>query len=139
MHAPVRRPHNDALVSPAPARLACAGVIDEFFHWTPTLYASGGRCSVGTKHREALIGVYGTCGRFGGQEALAFANSERGYAEVTFPCTAGHTYYLFWNAEYMPGRFPFAVTETCSGSECLRAHRLRQLMRLRFRRKQRME
>ena len=110
-------------------------MIDEFFHWTPTLYASGGRCSVGTKHREALIGVYGTCGRFGGQEALAFANSERGYAEVTFPCTAGHTYYLFWNAEYLPGRFSFNVGEACNASSCHRAHRKRsRLMFLRRRR-----
>ena len=131
--------HTRATLTPCRRRLTRspvrAGVIDEFFHWTPTLYASGGRCSVGTKHREALIGVYGTCGRFGGQEALAFANSERGYAEVTFPCTAGHTYYLFWNAEYLPGRFSFNVGEACSASSCHRAHRKRsRLMFLRRRR-----
>ena len=50
-------------------------------------------------------------------------------ATVTFPCAAGTSYYLFWNAEYMPGRFPFTVSEACSsGSECMRAHR-RHLMR----------
>ena len=68
--------------------------------------------------------------------AIRFANSENGRtATVTFPCAAGTSYYLFWNAEYLPGRFSFNVGEACSASSCHRAHRKRsRLMFLRRRR-----
>ena len=117
-----------------------SGVLDEHFVFVASSYSRGGHCIVSSAKKDTLLAVYASCSRFGAQSPLGFANSENGRtATVAFSCAAGTSYYLFWNAEYMPGRFPFAVTETCSGSECLRAHRLRQLMRLRFRRKQRME
>ena len=37
-------------------------------------------------------------------------------------------YYLFWNAEYMPGRHAFTVAEACE-SGCESAHRERKLVR----------
>ena len=83
--------------------------------------------------------MYGGCSRFGAQTPLGFANSENGRtATVSFPCTAGSSYYLFWNAEYMPGRFPFTISEVCSGSDCTRAHRLRHLMIKKRNKKRRM-
>jgi len=81
-------------------------------------------------HRDTLLGVYKACTRFGAQEPVGFANSEgSSHASVTFPCEAGATYFLFWNAEYVPGRFSFNIIERCSGSACVRAHRHRLLRR----------
>lgn len=115
-----------------------SGVVDEQFSFTASSYSRGGRCTVSSTKRDTLLAVYSTCSRFGAQSPLGFANSENGrQATVTFPCTAGTTYYLFWNAEYMPGRFPFSVSEQCSGGDCTRAHRLRHLMRLRNKKKRR--
>ena len=81
-----------------------SGVVDEHFRFVATSYSRGGRCTVSSTKRDTLLAVYATCARFGSQSALGFANSEGGRtATVSFPCTAGESYYLFWNAEYMPG------------------------------------
>ena len=82
-------------------------------------------------HRDTLLAVYEACTRFGAQRPVGFANSEgASHASVTFPCVAGGTYYLFWNAEYVPGRFAFSIEERCTGGgACLRAHRMRALLR----------
>ncbi len=64
------------------------------------------------------------------QAPLAFSNSEGHAAQISFPCAAGKRYYLFWNAEYMPGKHTFTVAESCassSGAGCERAHRERKL------------
>jgi len=113
-----------------------SGVLDEHFKYTATKYSRGGKCTVTSVKRDTLVAVYAECARFGAQSALGFANSESGrVATVTFPCTAGTSYDIFWNAEYMPGRFSFTITEACSGSDCVFAHRHRHS--LRWRHKQR--
>ena len=64
-------------------------------------------------HRGLVLVVYQACGRFGPQQPLAFANSERRHAVgVRFPCAPGVPFYVYWNAEYLPGRFAFTVSET---------------------------
>ena len=109
-----------------------SGVLDEHFKYTATQYSHGGRCTVSSVKRDTLVAVYATCARFGAQTPLGFANSEGGRtATVSFPCTAGTSYDIFWNAEYMPGRFSFTISESCGGGDCTRAHRLRHLLRLR--------
>ena len=109
-----------------------SGVLDETFKYTAREYARGGKCTVSSTKRDTLVAVYALCARFGAQSPLGFANSEGGRtATVSFPCTAGTSYYLFWNAEYMPGRFSFSVTEACGAGDCSRAHRFRHLLRLR--------
>jgi hypothetical protein len=115
-----------------------SGVVDETFHYTALSYSRGGRCTISSSKRDTLIAVYSVCSRFGAQSPVGFANSENGRtATVSWPCKAGETYYLFWNAEYMPGRFPFTVSEACSGGDCVRAHRARTMRMSRF--KQRRE
>ena len=115
-----------------------SGVIDEHFHFVATSYSKGGRCTVGSSKRDTLLAVYAACSRFGSQSPVGFANSEGGRtATVSFPCTAGTSYYLFWNAEYMPGRFAFTVSETCGGGDCVRAHRMRHLLRQRQKKRRR--
>lgn len=107
-----------------------SGVLDEYFVYKATQYTSGGRCQVVSTHSDTLIAAYAECGRFGALTPLGFANSEGGrHADVTWDCIAGRSYYLFWNAEYMPGRHPFTVREVCVGFTCGRAHRSRQLLR----------
>jgi len=113
---------------PKPARAGtnyANGVDDEFFTFTATEYKSGGACHVGTSQRDTMIAVYADCSRVGGQQPVAFSNSEGHLAQVDFPCTSGHEYFLFWNAEYVPGRHAFSVTEKCSHN-CVRAHRKRE-------------
>ena len=84
-----------------------SGVVDEYFAYKATAYASGGVCQMESTHRDTLLGVYKACTRFGAQEPVGFANSEgSSHASVTFPCEAGATYYLFWNAEYAPSPNP---------------------------------
>ena len=108
-----------------------SGVVDEYFLYVASQYTSGGRCTVTSTKRDTLIAAYATCGRFGAQAPLGFANSENGrQASISFPCEAGTSYYLFWNAEYMPGRFSFTISEAC-GAGCVKAHRSRHLLRLR--------
>ena len=64
----------------------------------------------------------------------AWLDSEGGrIASVSFPCTAGESYYIFWNAEYVPGRFAWDVAESCAASDCVRAHRMRHLMMMMMR------
>ena len=113
-----------------------SGVLDEYFKYTASQYMRGGKCTVGSTKRDTLLAVYATCARFGAQSPLGFANSEGHTAYVSFPCTAGTTYYIFWNSEYVPGRFSFTISEACGGGECVRAHRMRHLMMLRHRHKQ---
>ena len=108
-----------------------SGVVDEMFVFTAASYSRGGKCKVESTKRDTLIAVYASCARFGAQSPLGFQNSERSTATVEFPCTAGQSYYLFWNAEYTPGRFSFSISESCKSFDCVRAHRLRHLMRLR--------
>jgi hypothetical protein len=101
-----------------------SGVVDEHFRYTASTYTHGGTCSVSATARDALLAVYAECGRFGSLAVIGFANSEQGRkAAVSFPCAAGQTFDLFWNAEYVPGRHQFTVTETCTGAHCQRAHR----------------
>ena len=70
--------------------------------------------------------------RFGAQSPLGFANSENGRtATVSFACTAGTSYFLFWNAEYIPGRHSFSIGEKCPKQPCVRAHRKRERALLR--------
>jgi hypothetical protein len=108
-----------------------SGVIDEHFHYQAAGFSRGGRCTVGATKRDTLVAVYSTCARFGSQQPVGFANSEGGRtATVSFPCTAGSSYYIFWNAEYMPGRFPFTINEECGGGDCVRAHRFRAMRQL---------
>mmetsp|Transcript_12101 Transcript_12101/g.31759 ORF Transcript_12101/g.31759 Transcript_12101/m.31759 type:complete len:285 (+) Transcript_12101:2-856(+) len=107
-----------------------SGVLDEYFAYRAATYASGGRCQVLSTHQDTLLAVYSSCGRFGALEPLGFANSEGGrHADVTFDCVAGTTYYIFWNAEYMPGRHAFTIKESCSSFSCARAHRSRLMTR----------
>ena len=107
-----------------------SGVVDEHFKYTATQYTRGGKCTVGSTKRDTLVAVYATCARFGAQMPLGFANSEAGRtATVSFPCAAGSSYYIFWNAEYMPNRFSFSISETCGAADCARAHRHRLLSR----------
>ena len=116
-----------------------SGVIDEHFHYQASAFSKGGKCTIGATKRDTLLAVYASCARFGSQSPVGFANSEGGRtATVSFPCTAGTSYYIFWNAEYMPGRFPFTITEACGGGECVRAHRfraMRQMLRQKKRRR----
>jgi len=116
-----------------------SGVLDEHFVFSATQYSRGGRCTVSSVKRDTLVAVYASCERFGAQAPLGFANSENGRtATVAFPCEAGKSYDLFWNAEYMPGRFSFTVSEACAGNDCVRAHRFRHLLEWRrLRHKQR--
>jgi len=59
-----------------------------------------------------VLVAYQTCGRFGPQQPLAFANSEqRPSVAVHFPCTAAAPLFIFWNAEYVPGPFAFEVSD----------------------------
>ena len=114
-----------------------SGVVDEYFLYVASQYTSGGRCTVTSTKRDTLIAAYATCGRFGAQAPLGFANSENGrQASISFPCEAGTSYYLFWNAEYMPGRFSFTISEAC-GAGCVKAHRSRHLLRLRHKQRSR--
>jgi len=109
-----------------------SGVLDEHFKYTAAQFSRGGKCIVSSVKRDTLVAVYSECARFGAQSPVGFANSEGGRtASVSFECTAGSQYYIFWNAEYVPGRFSFTITETCGGSDCTRAHRNRHMMRLR--------
>ena len=63
-------------------------------------------------HRGLVLVVYQTCARFGPQQPLAFANSERRPSvAVRFPCSAAASFFVFWNAEYVPGPFAFEVGE----------------------------
>lgn len=110
-----------------------SGVLDEYFSYVASDYEVGGRCTVISHQRDTLIAVYSQCGRFGPLSPVGFANSENGRtASVSFPCTAGSEFYMFWNAEYLPGRHAFYVTESCAGS-CRRAHRSRHQRRLKRR------
>ena len=84
-------------------------------------------CRVSSTPRDTLIAVYATCSRVGAQEPLGFSNSEGHTATVDFPCVAGREYHLFWNAEYMPGRHAFTLSERCDGGRCLRATGRRSL------------
>ena len=107
-----------------------SGVVDEYFVYKATGYASGGRCQVVSTHADTLLAVYASCGRHGALDPLGFANSESGrHADVTFDCLAGTSYFIFWNAEYMPGRHSFLVKESCTGYSCTRAHRSRSMVR----------
>jgi len=109
-----------------------SGVLDEHFKYTASQYSRGGRCTVSSIKRDTLVAVYSLCARFGSQAPLGFANSEGGRtATVSFPCSAGSSYDIFWNAEYVPGRFSFTISEACGGGDCVRSHRFRQLFRLR--------
>lgn len=118
---------------PKPARFGvnwASGVSDEYYLYTATQFAKGGRCQVISTKSDTLLAVYAACGRFGALHPLGFANSEGGrHADVSFDCTAGSSYYIFWNAEYAPGRHPFSVNEFCQGSSCQRSHRSRHLLR----------
>ncbi len=112
-----------------------SGVVDEYFAFKATAYLQGGVCQMESTHRDTLLAVYQACTRFGAQEPVGFANSEgSSHASVTFPCKADTTYYLFWNAEYVPGRFSFSINERCTGSTCVRAHRMRLMRRAKKRR-----
>lgn len=104
-----------------------SGKADEFFVWQPGAYREGGVCRVSSTTRDTLIAVYATCSRVGAQEPLGFSNSEGHTATVDFPCVAGREYHLFWNAEYMPGRHAFTLSERCDGGRCLRATGRRSL------------
>ena len=67
---------------------------------------------VRASHRGLVLVAYQTCGRFGPQQPLAFANSEqRPSVAVHFPCTAAAPLFIFWNAEYVPGPFAFEVSD----------------------------
>ena len=67
---------------------------------------------VRASHRGLVLIVYQTCGRFGPQQPLAFANAEqRPSVAVHFPCTAAAPLFIFWNAEYVPGSFAFEVSD----------------------------
>merc|ERR1712087_602954 len=101
-----------------------SGVDDEFFSFKASQYASGGMCKVMSTHRDTLIAVYGACSRTGAQQPKAFSNSEGHLAQVDFPCKAGEEFFLFWNAEYIPGRHTFTISERCQAS-CVREHRSR--------------
>jgi len=106
-----------------------SGVDDEFFAFTATQYLKGGVCKVATTKRDTLIAVYGDCSRVGAQDPLAFSNSEGHLASVEWPCVAGSVYYLFWNAEYLPGKHSFSISERC-GADCVRAqHKRNRSMR----------
>ena len=82
----------------------------------------------------SLCSLCQTCGRFGPHQPLAFANTERHpfvqvlmpksrefrcisadlsrlSVQVHFPCTPAAALFIFWNAEYVPGPFAFAVTD----------------------------
>jgi len=37
-------------------------------------------------------------------------------AQTEFPCQAGTTYHIFWNAEYLPGRHGFTIDERCGSA-----------------------
>ena len=107
-----------------------SGVVDEYFEYKATQYLRGGVCQMQSTHRDTLLAVYESCTRFGAQKPVGFANSEgASHASVSFPCVAGGTYFLFWNAEYVPGRFSFSIEERCTGGSCLRAHRMRAQLR----------
>jgi len=107
-----------------------SGVSDEYFVYKATQFSKGGRCQVFAAQHDTLLAVYASCARFGALEPLGFANSEAGrHADVTFNCVADTKYYIFWNAEYMPGRHAFTVKESCTGLMCSRAHRRNSLMR----------
>ena len=63
-------------------------------------------------HKGLVLVAYQTCSRFGPQQPLAFANSERrSLVQVQFPCTPAASLFIYWNAEYVPGPFAFAVTD----------------------------
>ena len=129
-----------------------SGIDDEYFVYVPTQYNRGGLCKVGSTTHDTLIAAYAGCARHGAQASaeartpsplaprthlrhvaqapLAFSNSEGHAAQISFPCAAGKRYYLFWNAEYMPGKHAFTIAESCassSGAGCERAHRERKL------------
>ena len=93
------------------------GTIDEWFVYRPAhRYAIGGTCTVHTTNRDAILTVYRRCSRWGAQEAIAFSNGD-GLRPVSasFACAA-EPLFLFWNAEFIPGRFSFEVSEGCADS-----------------------
>ena len=107
-----------------------SGVADEHFRYTASEWRKGGVCTVGTSKKDTLLAVYASCGRFGSLAPLGFANSENGRtATVSFACEQGKSYDLFWNAEYVPGRFAFTISEGCADAKvCARAGRFRSQM-----------
>jgi len=110
-----------------------SGVDDEYYVYQASQFSSGGICKVGSSKRDTLIAVYGSCNRVGAQQPLAFSNSEGHLAQVEFPCQAGSKYYLFWNAEYIPGAHTFSISERCGTGNCVHKNRTRQrTLRSRF-------
>mmetsp|Transcript_16077 Transcript_16077/g.50804 ORF Transcript_16077/g.50804 Transcript_16077/m.50804 type:complete len:334 (+) Transcript_16077:227-1228(+) len=84
-----------------------SGIEDEYFAYSPS---ASGTCRVSTKQRDTIITVYNECGRWGARQPLAFQNSEVRPPSVSWACTQGSKYHLFWNAEYAPGRHSFSVS-----------------------------
>ena len=99
---------------------AADGTLDEWFTYWPSPRYVSSTCTVRTTNRDAILTVYSRCSRWGAQEAVAFANTEGiRPVSVSFACGA-EPLYLFWNAEFIPGRFRFEVSEGCAdGSSCV--------------------
>mmetsp|Transcript_14638 Transcript_14638/g.48525 ORF Transcript_14638/g.48525 Transcript_14638/m.48525 type:complete len:364 (-) Transcript_14638:1178-2269(-) len=89
-----------------------SGIEDEYFAYSP---AASGTCRVSATQRDTIITVYNECGRWGARQPLAFQNSEVRPPSVSWACTQGSKYHLFWNAEYAPGRHSFFVSHSSAG------------------------